>query len=571
MAIDLYIVVSIYIPMTFLYRKRQSGRDYWYIRKTARVGGVSRTVLNVYLGTADQILARFKSQYRLPDELELRSYSFGRFAAILAADRELGFSEIAAESTGNRSTALALLAFIAGRSEKPLSKNGMDEWYDESFLKMIIPDMPDLSTRSYLRYMDRLTPECVSEIKFRLATRMVSLGFRPSLVFFDLTNFSTEQQPDSDDDRRLLPRCGHPKNGDLQAKLVGLATATTEHHLPFFHEVYPGNMADVKLFGQVIESMIGQLLKLGSAAEELIFVFDKGVNSEENLAELLDKKVHFVSSLKRVQVQDLLQRPLSSYKRLYETEKGEEILGFRVHRKVMGIDGVIVVSYNNAARRRQRSDYIRAKKRFLKGCKKIARNMSRKHRGRRSTVQSITERIEDLLPKKWRGVFKYHVGATLDNDFTRFTVRAWIDKKKEKSLKAGFGKTIIFTDKSEWTDERIVRTYLARNGMEEDYHVLKDVLLFPVMPIFHRIDDRIRIHTFLCVMGLLFYRFIQLRLQERTGTRLPIERMVEELDRLRVAAIRTGPKSNVRFVLEKRDGIGSSIVKALDLQHFIPN
>jgi transposase len=557
--------------MTFLYRKHQSGQDYWYIRKTARIEGVSRTVINIYLGTADQILNHFKSRSRIPEELELSSFSFGTSAAVLAADKELGFSDIVAESTGNRSTALALLAFIAGRSEKPVSKNGMDEWYEESLLKMIIPDMPDLSTRSYLRYMDRLTPECVSNIKFKLAMKMVSMGYKPSLVFFDLTNFSTEQQPNLDDAQRLLPRCGYPKNGDFQAKLVGLATAITDHHLPVFHEVYPGNVADVTLFGQVIESMINQLLKLGTAAEELIFIFDKGVNSEDNLSELLDKKVHFVSSLKRVQVPDLVERPLSSYKKLYKTEKGEEILGFRVSRQVMGIDGVVVVSYNDAARRRQRIDYRRARKRFLKGCKKIATNMSKKHRGRKSTIQSVTERVEDLLPKKWRGVFKYHVGATLDDDFTKFTVRAWVDKKKEKSIKAGFGKTIIFTDKAEWTDERIVRTYLARSGMEEDYHVLKDVLLFPVMPIFHRIDDRIRVHTFLCVIGLLFYRFIQLRLQEKAKISLPIERLVGELDRLRVAAITMGPKNDVRFVLEKRNEAGNDIVKALDLQRFVPN
>jgi len=77
--------------MTFLYRKHQSGQDYWYIRKTARVDGESRTVINIYLGTADQILNHFKSRSRIPDELELSSYSFGTSAAVLAADKELGF------------------------------------------------------------------------------------------------------------------------------------------------------------------------------------------------------------------------------------------------------------------------------------------------------------------------------------------------------------------------------------------------------------------------------------------------------------------------------------------------
>ncbi|EQD65392.1 hypothetical protein B1B_06371, partial [mine drainage metagenome] len=91
---------------------------------------------------------------------------------------------------------------------------------------------------------------------------------------------------------------------------------------------------------------------------------------------------------------------------------------------------------------------------------------------RRSTTQSVTERVEDLLPKKWRGVFKYRVGATLEERAPRFTVRAWVDAKKEALLRLGFGKTVVFTDRTDWEDERIVRTYYARSGQEEDFHVL---------------------------------------------------------------------------------------------------
>jgi transposase len=141
----------------------------------------------------------------------------------------------------------------------------------------------------------------------------------------------------------------------------------------------------------------------------------------------------------------------------------------------------------------------------------------------------VTERIEDVLPKKWRGVFKYHVGSTLDDGFTEFAVKAWVETKKEKEIRLGFGKTIIFTDRTDWDDEKIARTYLARSAMEGDYHILKDVLLMPVMPIFHQLDPRIRVHAFLCVMGLLFYRWIQLRIQEKLKEKIPIDRLAREL------------------------------------------
>ena len=142
-----------------------------------------------------------------------------------------------------------------------------------------------------------------------------------------------------------------------------------------------------------------------------------------------------------------------------------------------------MVAFNESARKRQARDYERAKERFLATCQSVATKMSKPHRGRRSTVQSVTERIEDALPPKWRGVFKYRVGATLDQDPPRFSVTGWVEAKKEAELKEGFGKTVVFTDRVDWTDEQIVQTYFARSGMEEEFHVLKDVLLMPVMPI----------------------------------------------------------------------------------------
>ena len=127
--------------------------------------------------------------------------------------------------------------------------------------------------------------------------------------------------------------------------------------------------------------------------------------------------------------------------------------------------------------------------------------MSKPHRGGRSTVQSVTKRIEDVQPPKWRGVFKYRVGATLDQDPPRFTVTGWVGPKHEAMLKEGFGKTGVFTDRVYWDAAKIVRTYFARSSMEEELHLLKDALLMPVMPIFHRLDERIRVHAFLFVWG----------------------------------------------------------------------
>ena len=552
-----------------LHFRRRGRNTYVYLRQKGRVNGHVVNTAEIYLGTQAEIIQRLTDPDAGLGGIEFLPYPFGTTAAFLAADHELGFSHAVEEITNSPATAQSLLAFIAGRAHEPVSKNGMSDWANRSLLRF--SRLPSLTTRRYLERMDLLTDEVVERITLRLGEELVRRGHRPSLVFFDPTNFSTEQQPPEEDPTRRLARPGHAKDGNLQAKLVGLATAVTEEHLPVYHRVFPGNENDARLFQEVVGTMAEQLRKFGSVAEELTFVFDKGVNSEDGLAALRTERVHFLSSLKRNQVRDLLAKPRTAYHKLYTTEQKEAIHGFRTKRRLLGVEGVVVVAYNESARWRQSRDYERAKERFLANCAGVAEKMSKPHRGRRSTVQSVTERIEDALPPKWRGVFKYRVGATLDQDPPRFTVTGWVEAKHEAELKEGFGKTVIFTDRVDWTGEKIVRTYFARSGMEEEFHVLKDVLLMPVMPIFHRLDKRIRVHAFLCVMGLLFYRWIQRRVEAATGTSVPIGQLARRLDGIQIAALGRKGSKKIKVVLQKLDRDQRAIVETLQLARFVPN
>ena len=147
----------------------------------------------------------------------------------------------------------------------------------------------------------------------------------------------------------------------------------------------------------------------------------------------------------------------------------------------------------------------------------------------------------------------------------------WVDAKKEAELKGGFGKTVVFTDRVDWDEEKIVRTYFARLPMEAEFHVLQDVLLLPVMPIFHRLDRRIRVHAFLCVVGLLFYRWVQRRVEAVTKARIPTEALTGRLDRIQVVAMARPGSRKVKVVLQKLDREQTAIVKALGLARFVLN
>ncbi|EQD47871.1 transposase-like protein, partial [mine drainage metagenome] len=181
--------------MTFVWaRKHSSGRIDYYLRQTRREGSRVLVPLNLYLGTADQLLDRLqKASQEFLDRCELASFPFGVPSAILVADRELGLSRILTEETGSPTTARALLAFVCGRAEEPVSKNGMRALYARNGLGFLLGAAPSLSCRSYLRHMDRLDDATLDRVTFRVAQSLKAMGFSSSLVFFDTTNFSTEQ------------------------------------------------------------------------------------------------------------------------------------------------------------------------------------------------------------------------------------------------------------------------------------------------------------------------------------------------------------------------------------------
>ena len=558
--------------MTFIWpRKHPSGRIDYYLRQTAREGNKIRVTLNLYLGTADILLERLRNaEQEFLDRCELASFPFGVPGSILLADREIGLSRILEEETGSPTAAHAFLAFMCGRAEEPVSKNGMTDLYGRGGLTFLLGKPPNLSTRSYLRHMDRLDEATVDRVTFRVAQSLKAMEFSSSLVFFDTTNFSTEQLPPSHDPERQLARAGNAKDHNRQAHLVGLATATSEEHLPTYHKVFPGNENDARLFREVVRDMVGTLVKLGEKVEELSFVIDKGMNSEKGWKTLRDEKVHFVGSLKRNQVADLMRLPLSKFSESYTTENEEKIRLHRTGRTMLGIPGVVVVAYNASAERRQAIDYARAKARFLEEATTIAVSAGERHRGRPPTVAGTNRRLNALIPDKWVTVFRFHIGPTLDPGSDRLSVRVWIDAKAEKEKQAGFGRTVIFSDRVEWTSEKIARTYFARSGMEEDYHVLKDVLLFPVMPIFHRLDKRIRVHTFLCVMGLLLYRYVQLKAEKAQRVRTPIGSLVAQLKRIRLGVVALDEGKAVRAKLERMGPAEQGLVKALGLASLVP-
>ena len=71
-------------------------------------------------------------------------------------------------------------------------------------------------------------------------------------------------------------------------------------------------------------------------------------------------------------------------------------------------------------------------------------------------------------------------------------------------------------------------------------------------------------------MGLLFYRWVQLRAGMEFGVRIPIDRHARSLSGIRVAAVTDLKGKGGRFVLEKVRDEGRELVTVLKLACRVP-
>lgn len=90
-----------------------------------------------------------------------------------------------------------------------------------------------------------------------------------------------------------------------------------------------------------------------------------------------------------------------------------------------------------------------------------------------------------------------------------------------------FGKTILFTDNSDWFDEQIVLAYRSQYHIEDAFRQTKNPHFLGWSPMYHWTDSKIQVHDFYCVLALLPSSLLQRELARKSEP-LSINRMLEE-------------------------------------------
>jgi transposase len=167
--------------------------------------------------------------------------------------------------------------------------------------------------------MDYINDESMNKIEDDIGKFLVSQGLKPSMLFFDTTNFFTYIENGEN-----IPQKGKSKEHRSNKNLVGLGLTVTEENIPLFHESYPGNNQDVKIFKIIFDKLVERLEVLDVPTGDIVLVFDKGCNSKTNIKAVLSK-MHIVGSIKKNQAEELFSVPLEKYELLYTNRKKHQV------------------------------------------------------------------------------------------------------------------------------------------------------------------------------------------------------------------------------------------------------
>jgi transposase len=420
----------------------------------------------------------------------------------------------------------------------PKSKNSFYSWFAHTVLKYCFPeaDEENLSSQGFWNNMEQLDQATIRSIEDEITTLVVKkYKIRTDCLLFDNTNFFTYMDTDNPS---ILSKRGHSKEKRSDLKIIGLSLMVSpDHSVPLFHETYPGSTNDAKRFAEVLPCLKERYKKLGRGTCDVTLVFDRGNNDEDNINDILQDvplKFHFVGGLRLNQCGELQAIPINDMAPLKE-EALKDTTAYRTTKNVYGRDFTVIMTYNPElfkAQLRGVSNNITKCEEKLKLLKESLLKWATGivHKGRKPSKTGVSKKVSSILSiEHMKEVFDYSIDS--QNEYVILEYNFNPDKLellKQNTL----GRSFLFTDRSDWSNEKIVGAYRSQYHVEDAFKRMKDTRFLSFRPIFHFTDSKIRVHAFYCVLAYLLTSLINIEFED-LGIKTSIPNMLECLQDVR--------------------------------------
>ena len=509
--------------MAHIHKKMKKGRPYYYIREIRRVNGQPKVISQIYLGSAERIAKTYEQRSQCERPVKVRVEALG--ALLVAHELEKEFNtigivdSIVPRARNEKGPSIGEYFFYAwaNRMIDPKSKHALEHWYKATAVQHVRPiSLEELTSMRYWQKWDRVSSEDVDKIGQAFFEKVwASQQLPPECVLFDTTNIFSYLSSVTDSD---LCQRGRNKDSKHHLRQVGLGLLVDRKtEVPLFYKIYPGNQHDSKLFHRVIDEMFGVLCCFNQTKQKLTVVFDKGMNSEDNI-DFIDEhnRIHFITTYSPYFIEELAETSLDHFhpvdiekNRILREEGREEdqLIAYRASAKLWGCQRTVVITYNPKSYRKQALTLSRK----LDTVREQLLEFRKKYREKEPHWRSkdvVLRRYERLCERLHIGSQYYQIEFASGAELS-FRKNTYEIQKSQKL----FGRNVIVTDNGDWTTAQIVQTSLDRNLVERAFRTGKDGRHVALRPFFHWTDSKIRCQLLTCVISLTMSRILEQRLK----------------------------------------------------------
>ena len=399
-----------------------------------------------------------------------RSLPHGHVQAILGAVRRLGLDRLIA-SRPSRQRSL-VLGMIAQRLIDPGSKLACTRsWHNTTLAEEL--KIQDADVDELYEALDWLFAR-QGRIEKKVAARHLHEGV---LALYDVTSSYYEGRCCA------LARRGHNRDGRKNTLSIVYGLLTDREGRPVSVQVYPGDTGDPTTVPDQVEKLRGAF-----GLRRIVLVGDRGMLTETRIEQLRAyPQLGWISALRSGAIRRLMDAG-AIHPSLFDQQDLAEIVSpeFPGERLVVCFNPLL-----KEDRRRTRQELLDATEKQLQ---KVAAAVARRTR-RAMSKDQIGLNVGKVIN---RYKVAKHFKLTIEDGRLQW-------RRDEASIAAEAaldGIYVVRTSEAAEDLDRddVVRGYKLLAQVEQGFRTLKG-LDIRVRPIFHRVDDRVRAHIFLCMLA----------------------------------------------------------------------
>ena len=431
---------------------------------------------------------------------------------------------------------------VLNRCVNPMSKLRATQWEDGELVDLLNMRHTPNPLGAYDE-LDRIT--AIEEtIQSHICARLTERGMLDdSIIVYDITSTYFEQT------KCTLAFRGYSRDHRPDKLQIVIAMAISAVGYPLYWKVYDGNKPDVS----TVEDFTNQIIRLFGESD-FIFVFDRGMVSQENIDYIEQKGYRFISAIDRNEITTSAPISVEQFRGVNGSNVAESLPNFSQYdenlwyREYQSSSHRYILGFSPKKQKEERDIRQGRINRFDNAIANLNSGLKQAKRSRKR--ETVVKSVDGLIKKT---KLKRAIQVTIEDmsivngktTVGSFHISYIIDRNVIADIELLDGLTCFYTNTglADFSAADVIRQYREKNAVEEGFHEIKGLL--ELRPIYLSLSDRVRAHVTICILAYLLWNTMEKKVSKVVNQ--SVADILEELAKCKMHTITTNSgKESIR-------------------------